>query len=102
MVLFVIESTYSTSSSLPPRGSVAQQSVNTGIPFAQVVSPKLANPEGVNPSPTEDFTRRATHSLTSAPTTPVSTVEIVVTTVGAGFIPARSGAQGSTQSVCLS
>ena len=43
-----------------------------------------------------------THPFTSVPTTLVNTVGVAVTTVGAGFTPARSGARGSTQPAYLS
>jgi len=42
------------------------------------------------------------HPFTSVPTILVNTVGVAVTTVGAGFTPARSGARGSTQPAYLS
>jgi hypothetical protein len=43
-----------------------------------------------------------THPFTSVPATLVNTVGVAVTTVGAGFTPARSGVRGSTQPAYLS
>jgi len=57
---------------------------------------------GGKPLPYVDFERRATLPLTSVPTTLVNMVGVAVTTVGAGFTPARSGVRESTRSAYLS